>query len=300
MGSRFIVDHHPELLSAGYALNEVGGFPIYFKGRKYFLLGTEEKGFAWVRLVLRGTPGHGSIPTRDNVILRISEIVGRLNAADRRVRLSNAACAFVDTLARGQNPLTALALRLLQKPILTDRLIALLLPSDRRATFTAMFHNTYNPTVVLTDESVNVVPSSLILCLDCRIVPGGSVAEVLELCRATFDDEAEVSLIQGSEPVQQSKDQTLVEHVTAMLEREAPDSTVAPYLTLGFTDSTNLNRLGIAPLGFSPLDLPPELNFTALFHGHDERIPLAGFRWGMDFFYRVVHDFVAARPGAVS
>ena len=47
--------------------------------------------------------------------------------------------------------------------------------------------------------------------------------------------------------------------------------------------------------GFSPVRLGPELDFTSMYHGHDERIPVDGFRWGQRVLYELVREFVLAR-----
>jgi acetylornithine deacetylase/succinyl-diaminopimelate desuccinylase-like protein len=46
------------------------------------------------------------------------------------------------------------------------------------------------------------------------------------------------------------------------------------------TDAKSFRRLGIRHFGFAPLRLPPELDFTSLFHGVDERVPVDGLTFG--------------------
>ena len=48
----------------------------------------------------------------------------------------------------------------------------------------------------------------------------------------------------------------------------------------GGTDAKAFARLGIRCFGFSPLRLPPELDFAALFHGVDERVPVDALKFG--------------------
>ena len=62
-----------------------------------------------------------------------------------------------------------------------------------------------------------------------------------------------------------------------------------PYLCPGFTDAKSWSRLGARCYGFLPLQLPPGIRFADLFHGDDERIPLAGLDWGT----RVLWDTLA-------
>jgi acetylornithine deacetylase/succinyl-diaminopimelate desuccinylase-like protein len=48
----------------------------------------------------------------------------------------------------------------------------------------------------------------------------------------------------------------------------------------GGTDAKAFSGLGIRGFGFSPLRLPPELDFAGMFHGVDERVPIDGLRFG--------------------
>jgi acetylornithine deacetylase/succinyl-diaminopimelate desuccinylase-like protein len=60
-----------------------------------------------------------------------------------------------------------------------------------------------------------------------------------------------------------------------------PEGIPVPYLMSGGTDNKALSDLGIVGYGFSPVLLPPDLDFFALFHGVDERIPIEGLRFGV-------------------
>ena len=66
-----------------------------------------------------------------------------------------------------------------------------------------------------------------------------------------------------------------------VLRREDPAARAVPYMLSGGTDAKAFARLGIRCFGFAPLRLPPDLNFSALFHGIDERVPLQGLQFGV-------------------
>ncbi len=55
---------------------------------------------------------------------------------------------------------------------------------------------------------------------------------------------------------------------------------VAPYLMSGGTDAKHFTKLGMRCFGFAPLRLPADLDFTALFHGVDERVPVDALEFG--------------------
>jgi acetylornithine deacetylase/succinyl-diaminopimelate desuccinylase-like protein len=76
------------------------------------------------------------------------------------------------------------------------------------------------------------------------------------------------------------------------IKRHDPQAVVVPNLVTGFTDATHWKKLGTKCYGFSPLKLPADVNFKNLFHGHDERIPLEGFRFGLEVLFETVEKLV--------
>ena len=74
-------------------------------------------------------------------------------------------------------------------------------------------------------------------------------------------------------------------------EREAAEyvaGKLQPYRLSAGTDAKSFDRLGIRHFGFSPLKLPPELDFTALFHGVDERVPVESLQFGTRVLHRLL------------
>jgi acetylornithine deacetylase/succinyl-diaminopimelate desuccinylase-like protein len=80
-----------------------------------------------------------------------------------------------------------------------------------------------------------------------------------------------------------------VDAIGAAIRAEDPLGTPVPYTLSGGTDAKAFSGLGINCYGFLPLLLPPEMDFSAMFHGVDERVPVAGLEFGarvMDRFVR--------------
>jgi len=48
----------------------------------------------------------------------------------------------------------------------------------------------------------------------------------------------------------------------------------------GGTDGKAWGRLGVRCFGFAPLRLPADLDFSAMFHGIDERVPVDSLQFG--------------------
>jgi acetylornithine deacetylase/succinyl-diaminopimelate desuccinylase-like protein len=59
-------------------------------------------------------------------------------------------------------------------------------------------------------------------------------------------------------------------------------------MLFGGTDAKSFERLGMRCFGFSPLRLPADLDFAALFHGVDERVPVEGLRFGVRVLGRLL------------
>jgi len=83
-------------------------------------------------------------------------------------------------------------------------------------------------------------------------------------------------------------DGALCDAMTAALLEQDPGGKVVPYCLSGGTDAKSFSRLGIRCFGFTPLRLPPELDFAGLFHGVDERVPINALEFGTKVLDRFI------------
>ena len=81
--------------------------------------------------------------------------------------------------------------------------------------------------------------------------------------------------------MQTSADGPLYEAMTGALLAEDPEGRPVPYTMFGGTDAKAFSLLGIRCFGFAPLQLPADLDFSGMFHGIDERVPVDGLRFGV-------------------
>jgi len=162
----------------------------------------------------------------------------------------------------------------------------------------SLTHNTVAPTMVNAGLKVNVLPSECELRVDCRIVPGTDPAQFVAAFTAlitSIDPQAQVSVLETGPPVASEYKNSPVWNLAREVLLEADtvgEVSVVPSVVQGFTDARAFAELGLPCFGFSPLWFPPQINFGALFHGHNERVPVHGFRWGAATFYEFV-----TRPG---
>ena len=81
--------------------------------------------------------------------------------------------------------------------------------------------------------------------------------------------------------LQTTPDGPLYDAMTSALFAEDPHAKVIPYCMSAGTDAKSFSRLGVRCFGFVPLRLPPDLDFTGMFHSVDERVPVDGLGFGV-------------------
>lgn len=279
LGSHFLVREHPELFDgATEAISEVGGYSITLNGQRAYLLQTGEKALVWVRLIARGTAAHGSRVIRDNAVTKLAEAVAALGRREWPIRLTDTTAELVAALGGilGQDP----------EAIGPDEMM--LSTGTAGGFIRGSLRTTTNPTLLSAGYKHNVIPDRAEALVDIRTLPGEEEAVLAEV-RGIVGPEIEVVVVHQDVGLENPFSGGLVDAVTAALERHDPGAPVLPYLLSGGTDNKALSLLGISGYGFAPLRLPAELDFPAMFHGVDERVPLDALVFGR----RVLADLLS-------
>tara|TARA_R110000850_G_scaffold141460_3_gene263310 strand:- start:1434 stop:2843 length:1410 start_codon:yes stop_codon:yes gene_type:complete len=287
-GSQWLVDERPDLLGDNpeYVINEVGGFTIHQKGRRFYPVQVAEKGVAWLRLRVKGKPGHSSLPTADSAIIKLARAIDAIGHTRLPWHPSNEAGQFIKGFAEPVNWVARTLAPLLLNPAIGPKLLPLAITDpSQRASIEAILRNTANPTCLLGGRTINTVPGEASVDIDGRLAPGQSasdlIKELTEIVTPALGNDFEFEVMQESNGVSFSTDTPLYREIESTLLSADPGAHVVPAIIPGFTDSRNYARLGANCYGFYPLRLPEELDFAAMFHGDDERIPIAGFHWGI-------------------
>lgn len=272
LGAQWLVDRHAALFDGcTEAIGEVGGFSFTVAAdRRVYLIETAEKGLTWLRLHARGRPGHGSMIHDDNAVTALAEAVARVGRHRFPLVLTEPARAFLVEIGDAlglevdlDNPEPALAKLGTIAPMIGSTL-----------------RNTANPTRLAAGYKDNVIPSRASATIDCRTVPGEH-ERFLDQLRDVIGPDLDIEIVENLPPIQTTFDGALVEAMSAALRAEDPGARPVPYMLSGGTDAKAFSTLGIRCFGFAPLRLPPDLNFSALFHGIDERVPIDGLRFGV-------------------
>ncbi|UQU61723.1 M20/M25/M40 family metallo-hydrolase [Couchioplanes caeruleus] len=269
-GAQWLVEHRPDLFAgATEAISEVGGFSVTLGGGpRAYLVETAEKGSMWLRLAARGTAGHGSLLHTDNPIAKLAAALARLDAHRFPVVLTDPVRQFLT----GAAELTGVPF----DPADPEAAVARLGHLSRLIAPT--LRDTATVTTVTAGYKSNVVPSVARAEVDGRMLPGRDEAFRAELARVLGPDiEVEWSSLPA---VQITFGGGLVAAMDAAIGAEDPGARLLPYMMPAGTDAKAFARLGIRHFGFAPLRLPADLDFTALFHGVDERVPVAALEFG--------------------
>jgi acetylornithine deacetylase/succinyl-diaminopimelate desuccinylase-like protein len=275
-GSALVVRDRPEWFAgATEAISEVGGFSVDVGDRRAYLLQVGEKALLWLRLVARGAAGHGSRVHPDNAVTRLAEAVAAIGRTEWPVRLTPTTTAFLAALADTAGlPLDD-----------PDAIAASAGPAA--AFLRATLRTTANPTALTAGYKHNVIPDRAEALIDVRVLPGTEEAALADIRRIVGEGIAIETVVRDI-GLETPFSGDLVDAMVAALGRHDPDAPVIPYLMGAGTDNKALSRLGITGYGFAPLRLPAGLDFTGMFHGVDERVPIDSLVFGQ----RVLTDLL--------
>jgi acetylornithine deacetylase/succinyl-diaminopimelate desuccinylase-like protein len=280
-GSQWLVQNHPGAFEGcTEAIGEVGGYSYTVNDDlRLYLVQTAEKGLDWLRLHATGRPGHGSFIHDDNAVTTLAEAVARVGRHRFPTVLTPTVRSFLEQVS------DAIGIEL--DPDEPELAVSKLGPIANL--IGATLRNTANPTRLAAGYKDNVIPGKASATIDCRTLPGHADAFLREL-REVIGPDLEIEHVHQQPAVETSFDGALVDAMGAALRAEDPGARTVPYLMSGGTDAKAFSTLGIRCFGFAPLRLPPDLNFSALFHGIDERVPVEGLKFGVRVLDRLLRN----------
>jgi acetylornithine deacetylase/succinyl-diaminopimelate desuccinylase-like protein len=271
-GSRWLVANRPEIFD-GYseAISEVGGFSVTISsGHRLYFLETAEKGIQWMQITAKGTAGHGSFINQNNAVTTLAKVVARIGSHVWPQRETATGKKFFGKIAEltGEKYDPANATDLLKHIGGAARMMG------------ATMQNTANPTMLDAGYKANVIPQSASAIIDGRFLPGFE-HELEETLRMLVGEDAEIEVQVRDKALEVDFSGPLVEAMINAILSQDPEGIPVPYLMSGGTDNKALSDLGIVGYGYSPLRLPDDLDFFALFHGINERVPVESLKFGV-------------------
>jgi acetylornithine deacetylase/succinyl-diaminopimelate desuccinylase-like protein len=280
-GSRWLVENRRDLFDGvTEAIGEVGGFSLTLEDDvRAYLIETAEKGIMWLRLRAEGTAGHASMLQPDNAVAKLAAAITRLHNHSFPQIITPPVRDFLDGV-------TAITGQAFPEDDLDQALGRL---GGIARIIGATLRDTANVTIFNAGYKANVVPSVATAEVDVRVLPGRQTQLEAEL-REILGPEIHLDWRPGLAPIQTTFDGALVDRMTAAIQAEDPGAYTLPYMLSAGTDAKSFDQLGVRHFGFSPLKLPPDLDFTALFHGVDERVPVDALLFGTRVLLRLLPD----------
>ena len=272
-GSRWMVAHHPEVFKGcSEAVSEVGGFSVTVSDNKrLYFIEAAQKGIHWMRISAEGRAGHGSMMNPENALTRLSEAVAAIGNYEWPQRYTKTVKILFRKIAEVTGK------KYDEKDL--RPLLAEIGPMARM--IGATLQNTANPTMLEAGYKANVIPQSATAVIDGRFLPGME-DELNATIREIVGADISIQTITHDIALEVDFEGDLVDAMTRSILEFDPEGIPVPYLMSGGTDNKALSELGIIGYGFSPLKLPADLDFMALFHGVDERVPVEGLKFGVN------------------
>ncbi|MDH3009969.1 MULTISPECIES: M20/M25/M40 family metallo-hydrolase [Gordonia] len=280
-GAHWLVENRPDLFEGiTEAVGEVGGFSLTVDRpdgtqKRLYLVETAEKGLGWMRLTAEARAGHGSFLHADNAVTEVAEAVARIGRHTFPLVMTESVSQFLAEVSAE----TGLDF----SPDAPDLETSLFKLGNLARIIGATLRDTANPTMLKAGYKANVIPQKAEAVIDCRVLPGRQKAfekEIDELIGPNVTRE----WITHLDSYETTFDGDLVDAMNnAILAHDELGKTV-PYMLSGGTDAKAFAKLGIRCFGFAPLQLPPDLDFAALFHGVDERVPVDAVLFGTKVF----------------
>jgi acetylornithine deacetylase/succinyl-diaminopimelate desuccinylase-like protein len=289
-GARWLLEHERDAVMADYVLTEAGGFRVPgADGRTRLPVLTEEKGPFWSKLVVRGTPGHGSQPYRtDNALVKAAEIVRRLAEYDTPAQIG-------DTFRQAARELypAGIADRVID-PDQIEMLTAEL-PVGLARLMHACTHTTFAPTIAHAGTKTNVIPDYAEVEVDIRTLPGQSAGDVRGLLDDALGDLVDEVEITSHEDLATASplDTPLWDALERVTGRMVPDSGLVPMIMAGATDNRYFRRAGAVGYGFGLFSerLHYE-DYGLMFHGNDERVDVESLGLSTQLWEAVARDLL--------
>jgi len=289
-GAEWLADHVWDAVGADYLLTESGGIVLPSPRGERVTVTAGEKGVAWRRLRVRGTPAHGSMPYgADNALVKAAEVVRRLATYRPRTGISDLWRAYVDALDLDDDLRAALA----DPARAWDACAAIGDPRIAKLAH-ACTHMTFSPNVVHGGVKTNVIPDVVDIEVDVRTLPGETAVDVARnLGEALGDlaDEVDVEVIVDGVATASPTESPMWDAIGRAVAKAYPEATLVPRLTAGGTDARFFRERGSVAYGAALFTRSvTAAEFSTRFHGHDERVDVGSLDLTTRLWLDVVQD----------
>ena len=289
-GVVWLLENHPELIDAEYAINEGGGGTLKDGVQVSNAVQASEKVYQSFTLEVTNPGGHSSRPTWENAIYRLADALIRIRAHNFPAELNEVTTAFFTRSAALQEPDLATAMNgILQDPPDSTALETL----SSVPFYNALLRTTCVATLLNGGHAENALPQRAKATVNCRVLPGVEMDSVQASLETAIDDPQvavePVALATPSVPSPLTPD--LVRTIESVTEDMWPGVPVVPIMSTGATDGLFLRNSGTPVYGVSGLFSEMGDNRA---HGQNERILIKSYFEGQEFLYRLTKELATS------
>ena len=280
-------------IDAEYALNEGGSALDTPGGMRVCQVQTVEKIPTRIKLIAKGTAGHGSRPLPDNPVVHLARAITRLADAEQPVRLNTTTRRYLAQMATlpDYQWLKPLLLKLEgdQSSAAANEI------NENKSEMGAMLRTTVSPTMLEAGLKVNIIPNTAEAQVDVRRLPNETKEEVLERFKKIINDAAITidssfgQQMPATEP--SSLTTTLYKAMEKVFSKSAPKAMLVPYVSLGASDGAFLREKGMAVYGVPVFYKEAD----RMAHGNDERISIKNLQHGTEALLQIVLEVATAK-----
>ena len=297
VGAQFMADNHLDAINAEFCLAEGGGVVRAGGQVRQANIGTTEKEPRFVEIVARGPAGHGSVPSRNNAVTKLSAAVGRIASWTPPLRINETTGAYFKKLATMVPADVAKMYRDILNPDPKVSKAAADWMLENQPNHWSMVHTSLVPTIINGGFRYNVIPSEAKATIDVRLHPDEDQSAFLDLVRKVVNDPG-VEVRWGRERYRPAGGAKIDTEAFAVLEAQTKkhyNTFVLPTMGTGATDMSNLRAKGIQCYGIGPaLDSEDGAKgFGA--HSDQERILESELHRFVRFQYDVVVELARAK-----
>jgi len=286
-GAVVFVEKHPDLLKDVEYLMTEGGENRFENGKlAYYGVGVAEKRTFWQSMTVKGTPSHGSRPTKQNPVPRLVRALDRIARHETPMHVTPGVAKFFRDISRDypqpQRAWLADVTRALNNP----RARAWIL-SD--ITWNAYLRNTISLTVLNGSNKTNVIPAEATAQIDIRLLPDQDTTTMLATLRRIVADTAVHfrTILDPKTPLESPIETDLFRAIERASRERDPGALVTTPMLTGATDRPTYRKLGITTYGFDPFKVERSDNQRGV-HGNNERLSVENVHFGVRYLYDVL------------
>jgi acetylornithine deacetylase/succinyl-diaminopimelate desuccinylase-like protein len=292
-GFRYLVENHWPEIEAEFALAEGGGGRLQNGKPRYLAVAATEKVGRGVRLVARGSSGHGSVPRPDNAVARLARAVARAAEWQPPMRLNDITRTYFERLASISPPEQARRYREIPIPEKAPEIERYF--REHEPAHNSMLRTSISPTIIRGGFRGNVIPSEAEAYLDIRALPEEDMDRFYAMLReAIGDPQVEVAVPQRRRAAAPGSriDTEMFRAIEAAQRRVYPGAITLPALLTGATDMAPLRAKGVQAYGVGPfLEESDVLKHGA--HSDDERLAEESLYKFVEFLWHSVIEVSA-------